>query len=72
MGFGRRSHIGKLSEAYYRMHKRYEPELKLEHNTMCLAVAIVIARAYALDINLCNFLTYKTNYDDLITTARDL
>lgn len=74
VGFGRRTHVGKTTAEYFKLHKStiFNPILKSEHNTICLAVAIVIAQAYATDINQYNFLTYNRNYDALINSAEIL
>ena len=74
VGYGRRSHVGKSTSDYFKLHKSsiFNPVLKSEHNTLCLAVSIVVARAYSMDINQFNFLTYFRNYDDLIDTAETL
>lgn len=72
VGYGRRSHVGKTTDEYFKLHKSsiFNPKLELEHNTICLAVCIVVARAYATDINQFNFLTYFRNYEDLINAAK--
>lgn len=74
VGYGRRNHVGKTTAEYFRLHKSsiFNPDLKGEHNTMCLAVGIVIAQAYAVDINQFNFLTYFRNYDDMIDASKIL
>lgn len=74
IGFGRRTHIGKSTADYFKLHKStiFNPILRNEHNTLCLAAAIVIAKAYATDINEYNFLTYKRNYEAMINSAEIL
>lgn len=74
VGYGRRSHVGKTTDEYFKLHKSsiFNPVLKPEHSTICLAVALVVARAYATDINQYNFLTYNRNYDALIISAENL
>lgn len=50
----------------------FNPHLAPQHETMCLAVAIVLGEAYADGItnkNRFNFLTYKPNYNELIAEA---
>lgn len=75
VGYGyRRSHVGKTTAEYFKLHKSsiFNPDLRSEHNTLCLAVSIVVARAYATDVNHFNFLTYFRNYDDLIEESKTL
>lgn len=74
VGYGRRSHVGKTTMEYFKLHKSsiFNPKLENEHNTLCLAVCIVLARAYATDINQYNFFTFFRNYDDLIDAAKFL
>lgn len=74
VGFGRRTHVGKSTAEYFKIHKStiFNPVLKPEHSTICLAVAIVIAQAYATDINQYNFLTYIRNYESMIQSATNL
>lgn len=45
VGYGRRYHVGKGTTDYFKMHKNsiFNPELRTDHNSMCLAVAIVIS-----------------------------
>lgn len=72
IGYGRRQHIGKSSEEFFKLHKNsmFINELKDEHSSLCLATAIVVSIAYATNINLYNSLTYKRNYLDLIGAAQ--
>lgn len=74
VGYGRRSHVGKTSSEYFRIHKLsiFNPNLMPEHNTICLAVSIVVALAHATNINQFNFFTYFRNYVDLIDAAKTL
>lgn len=74
VGFGRRTHVGKTTNEYFKLHKStiFNPELKPVDNTLCLAAAIVVAQAYATDVNKYNFLTYARNYDELIEAAKRL
>lgn len=72
VGFGRRVHVGKTRDNYFKIHKRsiFQPTLKDIHHGLCLPVSIVIAMAYASDdINRYNYFTYKGNYDELISEA---
>lgn len=72
VGFGRRTHIGKTRDKFFKIHKRsiFQPELKEIHYGLCLPVSIVIAMAYVSDdINRYNFITYRGNYDDMISEA---
>lgn len=39
---------------------------------MSICLAIIIAKAYATDINEYNFFTYSLNYDDLIQASKQL
>lgn len=59
VGYGRRSHVGKSTVEYFKLHKssNFNPKLESDHNTMCLAVCIVVGRAYATDLNQYNFFT---------------
>lgn len=72
IGYGRRYHVGKTTTDFFKMHKTtiFNPELKDKDSTLCLAVAILIAKAYATDINQYNFYTYCRNYDDLIDASK--
>lgn len=72
VGYGSRTHIGKTTADYFKLHKRsiYNPSLAPEHSTMCLAVSLVVAKAYATDTNQFNFFTYSQNYNDLIDAAK--
>lgn len=75
VGYGRRSHIGKSSDKYYKLHKRsmFSPNLRTEDYGLCLAVSIVVGIAHLTDdINRYNYLTYSGNYDELIQEARNL
>lgn len=75
VGFGRRTHVGKTRENYFKIHKRsiFSPELKEIHYGLCLPVSIVIAIAYTSDDpNRYNYITYNGNYDDLILEAQTL
>lgn len=75
VGYGRRSHIGKASDKYYKLHKRsiFTPNLRSEDYGLCLAVSIVVGVAhFSGDINRYNYLTYTGNYDELIQEARIL
>lgn len=75
VGFGRRAHIGKTRDNYFKIHKRsiYLPVLKDAHYGLCLPVSLVIAMAYVSDdVNRYNFITYSGNYEDLISEAEKL
>lgn len=74
VGYGRRSHVGKTSDENFKLHKSsiFNPILESQHNTLCLAVSIVVARAYKTDINQFNFFTYSRNYSDLIDASKEL
>lgn len=73
-GFGRRSHIGKTNDNYFKIHKRsffFRSSKKL--SASILPVFIVIAVAYVSDdINRYNYITYSGNYNDLINEAEKL
>lgn len=74
-GFGRRIHIGKTRDNYFKIHKRsiFCPVLKEIHHGLCLPVSIVIAMAYVSDdVNRYNYITYSGKYNDLITEAEKL
>lgn len=72
IGYGYRHHVGKTASEYFEMHKRsiFNPELMQEHNSLCLVVAIVIAKAYASDQSQYHYLTYKGHYDHLIEASK--
>lgn len=76
VGYGqRRTHTGKNSDKYYKLHKRsiFSPKLRSEDYGMCLAVSIVVGMAHLSDdINRYNYLTYTGNYNELIQEARML
>lgn len=73
VGYGRRNFIGKSTDTFLKIHKHsiYNPTLKPEHDTLCLAAAIVVSRAYATDVNQFNFLTDYQNYEDLISETKN-
>lgn len=56
------------------MYKRsiYNIKLNQNDNRICLAAAIIIAKAYITDMNEYNFLTYEPNYSDMINASRPL
>ena len=75
IGYGRRSHIGKTTDKYFKIHERsiFSPNLQPEDHGLCLAVAIVVGIPHSTnDINKYNYLTYCGNYDDLIQEAQML
>lgn len=75
LGYGRRSHIGKSPDVYYKLHKRslFSPDLEQAEYGLCLAVSIVVGIAHSTnDINKYNYLTYKGNYSELIHEAKML
>lgn len=75
VGFGRTYRMAGTSFTQFEEdHKRtfVNPKLEPQHETMCLAVAVVLGEAYAdsvINQNRFNFLTYKNNYDELIAEA---
>lgn len=72
IGYGYRHHVGKTTAEYFKMHKLsiFNPELMDEHNFLCLAAAIVIAKAYSTDKNQYHYLSYKGHYDHLIESSK--
>lgn len=75
VGFGRRSHIGKSSDAYYKLHSKsiFSPNLQPEDHGLCLAISIVVGICHVSDdINKFNHLTYTPNYSDLIGEAKKI
>lgn len=75
VGYGRRSHIGKSSDKYYKLHERsiFSPNSKKNDFGMCLAVTVLVGIAHSnKDINRYNYLTYSPNYNELIRESRDL
>lgn len=73
VGYGIRSHIGKSSDRYYKLHKRsiFSPNLRNEDYGLCLAVALVAAVAHSTgDTAKYYYLTYTGNYGELIQEAR--
>lgn len=75
VGFGRRRHVGKTRDSYFKIHKRsiFLPKLKEIHYGLCLPVSIVIAKAYVSgDVNRYNYITYNGNYNELINEAQQL
>lgn len=72
VGYASRSHIGKSSDKYYKLHKRsiFSPVLRDEDHGLCLAVSIVVAIAYSTgDTTKYNYLTYAGHYSVLIQEA---
>lgn len=77
VGCGRRSHVGKSNDNFFKIHKNFifTPKLRVQDGNICLPVAIIIGKAYAdgcIAQNLYNFLTYPGNIDELVSTARTL
>lgn len=74
IGYGR-SHIGKSSERYYKLHKRsiFSPNLQTEDYGLCLAASITVAIAHVTgDAKKYHYLTYAGHYSILIQEARSL
>lgn len=75
LGFGRSVRLVGTTFTQYvedRPKAIFDPILKAEHNTLCLAVGIVLGRAYAAGVtnkNRYNYLTYSPNYQELIDEA---
>lgn len=78
LGFGRVVRLAGTQLTQYvedRGRAMYSPNLKPEHNTLCLAVALVVGKAYVDGItnkNRYNYLTYPPNYQGLIDEAHRL
>lgn len=71
-GYGYRSHIGKSSDRYYKLHKKsiFSPNLESKDYGMCLAVCIVVAIAHSTeDKTKYHYLTYAGHYNALIEEA---
>lgn len=69
VGYGNRSHIGKSSDRYFKLHKKsiFSPNLRDEDYCLCLAVSIIVAIAHSIgNLSKYYYLTYAGHYNELI------